>query len=239
VSKNTVLTQLGCANNLLTLLDVTKNTSLFSLQCANNSLTDLDVSLNTVLNVLYCNNNMLSSIDLSSNAAMEYIDFSFNSIANLDVSGITNIIEFSCNDNLLESLNLNNGNNTLLLNDVFYANNNSSLFCIDVDDVTWSDANWTNIDLQTNFNLDCALLGVNEFETIAIKTFPNPAKDKLTISLNSPASYSLVSMLGQEIQRGAFTFGDNTLDISNFTNGLYFLNVKTSQGTATKKIIKQ
>jgi len=45
--------------------------------------------------------------------------------------------------------------------------------------------------------------------------------------------------LGQEIQKGTFTFGDNTLDISNLSKGLYVLNVKTSHGTATKKIIKQ
>jgi hypothetical protein len=45
--------------------------------------------------------------------------------------------------------------------------------------------------------------------------------------------------LGQEMQKGSFVFGDNTLDLSNLSKGLYLLNVKTNQGTETKKIIKQ
>jgi len=72
-----------------------------------------------------------------------------------------------------------------------------------------------------------------------VNIFPNPTKGEVTISLNSPASYSLVNMLGQEIQKGTFIFGDNTLDVSQLSKGLYFLNIKSSQGTATKKIIKQ
>ena len=89
------------------------------------------------------------------------------------------------------------------------------------------------------FSGTCGQLGLEDIELNSILLYPNPTKGNVTISLNSSASYSLVSLLGQEIQKGTFTFGDNTLDISNLSKGLYVLNVKTSQGTTTKKIIKQ
>jgi hypothetical protein len=37
----------------------------------------------------------------------------------------------------------------------FHANNNPNLFCVDVDDVAWSTANWTNIGAQTYFSTNC------------------------------------------------------------------------------------
>ena len=50
----TFLTQLNCAFNSLTSLDVSNNTALTELSCENNPLTSLDVSNNTALDVLIC-----------------------------------------------------------------------------------------------------------------------------------------------------------------------------------------
>ena len=50
----TALTQLNCAFNSLTSLDVSYNTALTQLSCENNPLTSLDVSNNTALDVLIC-----------------------------------------------------------------------------------------------------------------------------------------------------------------------------------------
>ena len=38
---------------------------------------------------------------------------------------------------------------------IFLADANPNLTCIDVDDVNYSTANWTNIDSQTSFSTDC------------------------------------------------------------------------------------
>jgi len=35
------------------------------------------------------------------------------------------------------------------------ATGNNQLYCIEVDDATWSTANWTNIDPQHYFSEDC------------------------------------------------------------------------------------
>jgi Leucine-rich repeat (LRR) protein len=50
----TFLTQLNCAFNSLTSLDVSNNTALTELSCENNPLNSLDVSNNTALDVLIC-----------------------------------------------------------------------------------------------------------------------------------------------------------------------------------------
>ena len=78
----------------------------------------------------------------------------------------------------------------------------------------------------------------DEFSLLEVSLFPNPTKDSVSISVKSSASYSLVNMLGQEIEKGAFTFGDNTLDMSKLAKGLYLLNVKTDSGSVSKKLVK-
>jgi PKD repeat protein len=58
-----------------------------------------------------------------------------------------------CDSNQLTCLNVKNGNNTNMTS--FYATNNPNLSCIEVDNATWSTANWANIDSQTSFSEDC------------------------------------------------------------------------------------
>ena len=73
-----------------------------------------------------------------------------NQLTSLDLSNNTALTNLNCNDNQLTSLDLRNGNNTNF--NLFNASNNPNLFCIDVDDPTWSANNWTvangNIDAQ-------------------------------------------------------------------------------------------
>ncbi len=69
--------------------------------------------------------------------------------------------------------------------------------------------------------------------------YPNPANELLTISINREANYSLMNLNGQVFKKGKISHKENTIDISNLSFGLYFLKVKTSEGTITKKLIKQ
>ena len=69
--------------------------------------------------------------------------------------------------------------------------------------------------------------------------YPNPTKDNLTISIQKEASYSLITVNGQVLKKGEFQIGENTLNTSNLSNGIYFLQVKTSEGISSKKIVKQ
>jgi len=78
------------------------------------------------------------------------------------------LTSLDCENNILTCLNVQNGNN----HNFTYIDigNNSWLTCIEVDDVAYSTANWTNIPailFSTNCNNDCSTstAGINELNT--------------------------------------------------------------------------
>jgi Leucine-rich repeat (LRR) protein len=131
----TSLNQLWCFSNSLSSIDVSQNITLKKLFCSYNTLSNLNTSQNTQLIEIECDNNLLSTLDLSQNTTLSYL---------------------FCQDNVLNSLNVANGNNTTIVSGDFNASNNPNLTCIQVDDVAYSTANWTNIDPQTSFSTNCA-----------------------------------------------------------------------------------
>ena len=167
VSQNTALTYLYCDYNQLTSLDVSGATALAELWCFSNQLTSLDVSQNTALTELYCMNNQLSSLDVSQNTALTILYCWNNQLTSLNVSQNTALTNLHCGYNQLTSLDVRNGNNTNFTD--FYAYNNPNLYCIDVDDATWSTANWTvlnqSIDQQSYFSNNCSGTAIQEQTT--------------------------------------------------------------------------
>ncbi len=146
-------------NNNLGSLNITDNPNLKTLQLNNNNLFAITYSSNNAaLEILEVNFNGLNSSDLSSIAdlvALEELKINNNQIVNLDLSQNTNLNSLFCSSNGLQSLNVQNGNNTNFTD--FAAINNPQLTCIQVDDVTYSDANWTSVDNQVIFSLDCSV----------------------------------------------------------------------------------
>ncbi len=153
VTNNTALNFLRCNSNNLSSLDVSNNALLNHLTCSALNLSSLDVSNNSLLEVLSCGANNLTSLNLSNNPLLRNFDCNNNNISTLDLSNNLALIDFSCSLNNLTSLNIKNGNNINL--NSFYATNNPNLTCIEVDNVPYSTANWTNIDPQTSFEADC------------------------------------------------------------------------------------
>jgi len=157
LNNNAALTNLSCATNNLTSLDLSNNTALTNLICSTNNLTSLDVSNNTALTQLRCTNNQLTSLDLSNNTALTEVTCNSNQLTSLDVSTNPALSWFRCQDNLLTSLNLKNGNNTNINTNFFNLANNPNLTCIEVDDVAYSNANWSSYkDATASFSEDCS-----------------------------------------------------------------------------------
>ena len=156
LSSNTALLYLSCEMNHLTALDLSSNIALTSLFCADNSLTDIDVSNNDSLIFFDCGWNQLTSLDVSNCSQLYYLYCGENMITSLDLSNNTSLEDIGCDNNDLISLDLRNGNN---YNMVIHTISNPNLFCIDVDDVAWSDTNWTvansSIDSTVIFNTNC------------------------------------------------------------------------------------
>jgi len=151
----TALTQLYCGDNQLTSLDVSNNTALTQLYCGDNQLTSLDVSNNTALTQLNCvGNHQLTSLDVSNNTALTQLSCGLTKLTSLDVSNNTALTYLNCSDNKLTSLDLRNGNNTNLL---LRAHWNSYLYCIDVDNVTWSNSSNWSISSHSFYSEDCGV----------------------------------------------------------------------------------
>lgn len=171
----TSLEELFCFDNNLTSLNVSQNTNLNKLQCHNNSISSLNVSNNPLITSLYingngmtsltglqnltglltfiCVDNLLTTLDVSQNTSMTTFMCVNNSLTELDLSNNVALTAFNCMDNNLNCLNMKNGNNSSLT--TFLATGNSNLTCIEVDDPTWSNSNWTNIDSWASFNIFC------------------------------------------------------------------------------------
>ncbi len=99
-----------------------------------NSISDLTgIEFFTALTALHCSSNPLGTLDVSNNIAL---------------------IELYCDDNQLSILNVKNGNNSNFT--YFQAHNNPNLYCIEVDNASWSTVNWTEIDSQSSYSSDCS-----------------------------------------------------------------------------------
>lgn len=226
------ITNLSVSNkNIADLTGIEDFVALTNLLCWNNNLTQLDLSQNTALTSLKCNGNQLTTLDLSNNTALTSIKVYVNQLQTLDVSMLPNLDEIRCEGNQLTELNVQNGNNAIITN--FIANNNPNLNCINVDDQTYSEANWTNVDAQTGFSENCPALSIDEFTTNTVSIYPNPTKGNLNVSSNTQVDTIIVyNVLGEITAQKA---NSNRIDLSQLQPGMYMVQVKSG----TQKIIKK
>jgi Leucine-rich repeat (LRR) protein len=153
-SSASALEQLYCNANNLTSLNTSSNISLSVLHCFQNNLATLDVTNNLELESLYCGQNFLTDLDISNNPQISTLFCNNNNISDLNLTNLELLTILGCNNNTLTSLDVRNNNNTNFT--IFNASNNPTLSCISVDDVSYSQANWTDIDPQTIFNTNCS-----------------------------------------------------------------------------------
>jgi Leucine-rich repeat (LRR) protein len=172
-----------------------------------------------LLTELYCDNNNITSLDLSNN---------------------TNLVRLNCSFNNLSSLNVANGNNSNFT--YFGALYNPNLTCIQVDDVTYSTANWTDIDATASFSTNCTAggVGINEVNILDLKIYPNPVSNILFIQLgeNKSTEMNILSLSGKVVKSIANN-NVKSIDVSDLVQGIYILKVVTDKGVSTTRIIKQ
>ncbi|MBO4883710.1 MAG: hypothetical protein J5602_00215 [Clostridia bacterium] len=99
VSRNPELVLLACQGNRLTDLNVRGNPLLQTLQAEQMRLTSLDVSLNPELSILIVGSNSISQLDLSHNPKLEYLDVFRNPLTALDLSRQLQLSSLLCAGN--------------------------------------------------------------------------------------------------------------------------------------------
>ena len=84
-------------------------------------------------------------------------------------------------------------------------------------------------------------LSLLEIDNSKIKIYPNPTNGIFNISLTGEElSYEIYNFIGQKIKFGVLNSGNNNLNISNQSNGVYFIKFYNSQGKSTDyKLIKK
>jgi PKD repeat protein len=92
-----------------------------------------------------------------------------------------------------------------------------------------------------NINLvDPAMVGINLLDNKTLRVYPNPSQNTLNIVDNGQTwnSFIILNALGQELKIGLLN-NQQTIDISNLTNGVYWLKVEEKQSTQVIKFVKK
>lgn len=198
-------------------------TNLTDLRIHNNRLAALDVNANTELRQLHCQQNNLSSLDISNSRYL---------------------YKLRCFSNNLTSLNVQTGP---YLNFHLFDVHDNELTCIQVYDVAYAEANYSNVDPGVVFSEDCfgARIAVNsppsdQQSIITGNVYPNPFSDKVSLALGSDESKPLIlvyDILGRAYEPGQVTFDEQqvSIDLSNLHTGHYILQVNQKKFSIMKK----
>ena len=88
-----------------------------------------------------------------------------------------------------------------------------------------------------DYSLNIGQLAVSDVNKVAIKYYPNPVKDILTISSNEKiSSISIFSVAGQLIKTNKDA---STIDMSGLSTGIYLIKSNIGSETQTFKVIKK
>jgi hypothetical protein len=85
-------------------------------------------------------------------------------------------------------------------------------------------------------------LSVNDFDITELELFPNPTNNLLNLKLPEfqdfeIIDYTITNMLGQTVYSDATNY--QSVDVSNFSSGIYQVVVKTNKGNWTSKFVKE
>lgn len=191
-----------------------------------------------------CANNQITTFPQESLNRMWTLNVSNNRLTALDFSSGSIFLQaLDCSSNNLSSLNVKNGYNSRFLTELI-ATDNPELFCIEVDDPAYSEANWRDtVDPQVTFSTECGP-AVSSAATLAssaraesVIAYPNPTKGNLTINTLQPVSevmvFDIISGELKSKQHG------NEIDISSLKNGVYRMSIKQGGTTSTIRIVKE
>jgi len=94
-----------------------------------------------------------------------------------------------------------------------------------------------NIPNGTVYRFTPGELSTNDFSEAKLSIYPNPVSNQLFIQTEIlEYQISVYNELGQKIR---FTSDRNSINVTNFSKGLYFIKINTNDGTIVKKFIKE
>lgn len=106
-----------------------------------------------------------------------------------------------------------------------------------------------NATLKANFTADCGstqrefkinaeFFDVDDYQSIAVKVFPNPTEGVFTVEAEALRSVRIMNMLGQTLRCDVCEGTDRlTLDLSCYGSSVYLLEVQTDRGKTMRRIV--
>jgi hypothetical protein len=79
------------------------------------------------------------------------------------------------------------------------------------------------------------MLGVDEVDTNNITIYPNPASDIVYVNVNETFNAVIYNYQGQIVKNVIVDNGQ--INVSNLTNGMYFLEIRTGNNVSINKIL--
>lgn len=76
-------------------------------------------------------------------------------------------------------------------------------------------------------------VGETVSHNVRMNLYPNPAVDQLTVNLSQNADIVVYNIMGQKVMSMEGRVGDNSINVSNLSSGIYFVNA----GSDTQKFI--
>ncbi|GGG47386.1 T9SS type A sorting domain-containing protein [Bizionia arctica] len=252
------LTHLSLWNNQLTGVippQIGNNTNLISLELDENYFTG-------TIPLEFANLTMMGNFHVFGNNLEGDVTNIYSSWPNLQILGLSNTLltgdlDLSNNpellvlwaeNNSLSTINLKNGTNYTVPYYNVNVLNSPNLTCIQVDNEI--DANNGNppyddwsYDNTIVFSEDCNSLSVsNHFSNNDLFIYPNPTKDQLFIlnNFNSSINVEIYNIIGRKIFSFKLHKGMNSIDLSDFNNGVYIVkSIDEFNQVNIKKIVKE
>ena len=165
LSNNYFLNYIHLRDNHLQYVNVKDLSNLSTLILDENQISQIDLTTNLQINYFACQYNNINSLDLSNQTYLQGLHCWDNNISSLDLSNNIWLTYLNAENNSLTELNIRNGNNLQFTE--FKVQGNDDLYCIDVDNVIWSNNNWNflpnnNISPWTYFSENCNSTSIQE-----------------------------------------------------------------------------
>ena len=109
-------------------------------------------AIDTITELYINNENIADLTGIEDFIALKSLFCYNNNLSTLNLSNNTQLFEVTCSGNNLTSIDLRNGNNQGLW--YFLSMNNPNLNCIDVEDISYCEDNWS-VDSWTSFSNNC------------------------------------------------------------------------------------
>ena len=264
VSQNTNLKYLSCWNNYITTLDLSQNPNLVSVQCHYNNLAELNLKNidPSTCGMVASNNPNLTCIEVDDVAAATAAWIGIDSqtsfsescgiipVTSIAVQGQAGATTISTLGGTLQMeasvlpMNATDGTYTWgIINLTGSADIDANGLVTAITDgtikVTVTANDGSGVNGSENITISNQSSSIGELKTIPnISIYPNPANAQLTIDVKAKIeTISIMDIMGQTVK--TIVEPDNTVNVSDLTKGIYFLQIQIENALVSRKIIKE